>query len=739
MTRAVLIAVLAAAAPTAAQGPEPVPTEAPDAEPAEPSEDGQPAEKGEVIEIRSSRKPGSDHSVGEKELERFEHDDIHQILAEVPGVYFREEDGFGLRPNIGMRGSNPERSAKVALMEDGILVAPAPYAAPAAYYFPLVTRMQSVEVVKGPGAVIYGPNTVGGSINMISQEVPRGSGQSGYIDVAGGATLYGKVHGRYGFASKYGGVLIEGVRLHSNGFKDLDGGGDTGFDKTDLLFKARLNSDPMGSTYQAVNLTVGYADELSRETYTGLADDDFDRNPDRRYRGTAQARMEWDHLRWQLSHRLEYEAKLDLTTTFYRNSFQRAWRKLNAFRGESDIGAVLANPNAGNNPIYYGVLTGELDTSSAAEELLIGTNDRQFVSQGLQSVIHSEQRAWPGRHDLSAGVRLHVDQVDRLHTEDAFAMVAGELMRTAAETQTTTDSLARSSALALFAQDKLEVGPMVVTIGSRVEIVRNEFEDMLAGSEQVGNTYAVWIPGLGAYYQASEWLGLLAGVHRGFVPVAPGSDGSIDPETSVNYEAGARLTRWDVQAEAIGFFNDYSNLKGTCTVSSGCQTGQVGDEFNGGQVRTYGFESIVRTEKRLGYDLRVPVRLSYTFTRARFQSDFTSTFPQWGDVESGDFLPYIAAHQLSARAGVGQSWWELNASLRYQSRMRDTAGQSDDDVSVPSYAVLDVAGSVDFGAWGKAYITLDNLTDNRYLVSLRPFGARPGKPRIVIAGYKQSF
>ena len=55
---------------------------------------------------------GSATLIGETELEKFKFDDINRVLYNVPGVNIREEDGYGLRPNIGFRGATPERSKK---------------------------------------------------------------------------------------------------------------------------------------------------------------------------------------------------------------------------------------------------------------------------------------------------------------------------------------------------------------------------------------------------------------------------------------------------------------------------------------------------------------------------------------------------------------------------------------------------------------------------------------------------
>ena len=110
--------------------------------------------------------------VSKTELEQFNHTDIHRIVGRIPGVYISEEDGLGLRPNIGVRGTGSSRMEKLNVMEDGILIAPAPYASPAAYYSPTAGRMEGIELRKGSTQIKHGPFTTGGSLNYISTSIP---------------------------------------------------------------------------------------------------------------------------------------------------------------------------------------------------------------------------------------------------------------------------------------------------------------------------------------------------------------------------------------------------------------------------------------------------------------------------------------------------------------------------------------------------------------------------------------
>ena len=154
------------------------------------------------------------------------------MLRRVAGVYLRDEDGYGLRPNIGMRGAAADRSAKITLMEDGVLIAPAPYSAPAAYYVPLVTRMSSSRGHQGPVGDSLRPEHRRRRDRLISEPIPASA--SGYVDLAVGSDLYGKLHARAAERRKHWGVMAEYVKLRTDGFKELDGGGPTGFDKNDV-------------------------------------------------------------------------------------------------------------------------------------------------------------------------------------------------------------------------------------------------------------------------------------------------------------------------------------------------------------------------------------------------------------------------------------------------------------------------------------------------------------------------
>ncbi len=702
----------------------------------EPEQEPEPAEI-VVVGSRVPETPGSVHVIGRRQLERFEYDDPHAVLQQVPGVYVRQEDGVGLRPNIGVRGGNPDRSKKLTLMEDGILFGPAPYSAPAAYYFPLLTRMGMLRVVKGPAAIAFGPQTIGGAVDLITRPIPADTRAA--FDLGIGEYGYLKGHGYFGASTERFGFLVEGVHLHSDGFKELPSGADTGFVRNEWMVKGSYVVDPTALERNELRLKLTYSDEASNETYLGLTDRDFRENPYRRYAASNLDRMDSHRTSVVLSHVFESPRdSLLLTTSLYRHDYHRVWRKLNGFLGAS-VAAVLAAPEEPANAELYAVLTGEADSVSASHTLLVGPNARTFVSQGAQTLLEWRGTTGPVQHRLEVGTRLHRDSIERNHTEDAFLMIDGDLVPAGEPTLVTTANRDASSALALHVLDVASWQHLSVTLGVRAEAVYSTSRDDLAGSKE-GHLVHALMPGAGLYYGLTDALGVLAGVYRGFSPPPPGSAEDVEPERSLNYEAGARWTSRPLRLEAVGFFNDYSNLTHVCTFSSGCLQDDLERQFDAGEAHIYGVEGYGEYQLRTG-PVTVPLSGAYTYTRARFRRSFESGDPIWGNVRRGDELPYVPRHQANATIGFELERLGCAAAMTYVAAMREDAGDEplDETVSTDRQLWFDVSAHAKLVDPVVLYLTVRNLLDSADVVSRRPFGARPNAPRWVQVGAKVGF
>jgi Fe(3+) dicitrate transport protein len=708
---------------------------------------------GKTDDLKTSA--GSANRIDQDELEKFEFDDIHQILSKIPGVNIRQEDGFGLRPNIGFRSATPERSKKINILEDGVLIGPAPYSAPAAYYFPMMSRMSSVEVFKGPSAILYGPNTVVGTINFATRQVS--SDNQGGLDIALGE--YGYQKGHVYSINNYGdwGFLVEALKVKSDGFKELDTGGDTGFDKNDITAKIRYNLNSVN--YQQVfELKLGYADEVSDETYLGLTDDDFNQNPYRRYAASQLDQMEWEHTQIQFNHFLEGD-KFDLITRVYRNNFERDWLKLNNFINSFDrpsLQNILQNAT-GNNEDFYRVLTGEIDSAALSRgrgDLLIGNNGREYYSQGIQSDLRWQVNGLGLVHNIKAGIRYHEDQIERLHDEDNYIMQSSELILRDGTKVITTDNTERSEVWSLYLQDSITLGQWELTGGTRVEIIDSFYENRTAGAnDTLSKSETVILPGFTAFYSIDENSGAFAGMHRGFVPASPKQSEDIKFEQSNSLEFGYRYDKDLSKLELVGFYSDIERLIESCTASasSECLNFQRIDEsFNSGKVQVYGLEAVAEKSFAINNSIDLPISLTYTYTSAEFKESFRSSFPLWGNVDEGDSVPYLPEQVLALDIGLDSGLWRANLLARYTGEMNEAASDGLDEnnqvdlsdavelagVTIKSQWILDFSASYDLNELGSVYLKVDNLLDEENLVSRRPYGARPGKPRQFVVGYK---
>lgn len=699
-----------------------------------------------------------------RELENFAYTDINRVLRQVPGVNLREEEGFGLRPNIAIRGSYDDRNSKIAIYEDGVQKAPAPYAAPAAYYFPNVGRMAAVEVVKGAGAIKYGPHTAAGAVHFFSNAIPdvvdtvSGKGQISVGEY--GALRAHALAGGYKRLGEYDlGISLETHQARSDGFKELDNGGPTGFSTQDYVGKIALRSNEAAGLQQSLEFKFQYYKQHSDDTYLGLSRADFDATPNRRYAGSQLDQIDVEHYTYQLTHNVDFGGGWGLTTVGYITETSRTWYKLQDVRNANgqnrSMAAVLADPTATANASAYAYLTG---SNSGAGDLRVRNNDRLYSTKGVQTVLTKDLDLGGTSHAIEISARYHEDSEDRFQQDDRYTMLNGTMvMATPGQPGSQANQIDAAQAWSFFLRDTITIGDLTVTPGIRYETIdlkRTRYASLPTSTDRdnrgnlidtSSNNTDIWIPGISATYDLGSGLRLLGGVHRGYTNPSPVNAGGTlaEPEISTNWEAGLRYTGRNAQIALIGFFNDYSNFVGTCTASSGggCN---IGDQFSGGQVHAKGVEFTAHYDagELLGNGFTLPLGVIYTYTHATFRESLDS-FGPWGEnVIKGDLLPNLPKHILTVNAGIGQDGWRIDLTGNYTSETfgeTGTGAQSDPFNRIAPRMIFDLSGEVDLVSNVSLFGSVENLFDKTYNVGIQPAGWRPGMPRTVMGGIRFGF
>ncbi len=681
----------------------------------------------EEITIIGSREaaqalPGSGAVVDFQQMQIEAATDINQLLKTVPGVYILEEDGYGLRPNIGIRAATSERSSKVTLMEDGVLIAPAPYSNPSAYYFPTTLRMHQIEVLKGAPLLRFGPQTTGGVVNLVSTPIPDENG--GAVNFAYGENAEMNLLANYGGRSGAFGYLIETAQRRSDGFKDIDrSNNDSGYEIDDYLVKLRWDG-----LRQSLAFKAQYSEETSDETYLGLTDADFDRDADRRYGLSEPDEMDNDHEGYNLVYRLELTDNVDMSVTGYYNEFSRDWFKLNGG------GSLIDAANAGD-PTAQGILDGTVD----AEGLEYKHNNRDYESKGIELNFDI---GW-GDHQLAIGGRVHHDEMDRFQERDFYDQVNGELFYVSTTAPTGSNNREEEAdAVSLWAVDSWQVTDALnMNLALRYEDVESERKEWAdprrneLGSKRSNDSDEL-LPGVSFTYDFNDNWQALAGVHQGFSPLGGGAAENEDPETSTNWEAGIRYRgSWFV--EVIGFYSDFDNKTEDCSNASPCSDGSTSGSFNTGEAEVFGVEVQVGSQLEFG-DFVVPVDLMYTYTDA----EVTEDNPEEG-IEDGDRLAVIPENTFSLRMGLESPiGWNNYMVAKYTDEMCMDVGCNNGgsrfDRSDEIF-VVDYISRYAINASALVFLKVENLFDEQDIVSRQPDGARPNKPRTASLGVEYRF
>lgn len=681
---------------------------------------------------------------------------IHQVLAKVPGVYVREEDGFGNFPNISLRGADGTRSEKVTLMEDGILTAPAPYSGPAAYYSPRVARMAGVEILKGSSQVRYGPQTTGGVINYLSTEIP--DEETFYAKATFGSynTLFG--HTFYGDtvqteAGKFG-YLLELHGNYSDGFRDIDGTSrSTGFALVEPMLK--LSFEPNTALKQRFEVKAGYSSFNGDETYTGLTETDLARDPDRRYAATLYDNIDSEHYLSYLKWIAEPSHEVRLESAVYYSYFKRNWYKLDKVTGAPLVKRGIHEILAPGNPFpsELGVLQG-----TAAGMTDVKANNRSYSSYGWQNQANFRFETGPLAHDLAAGLRFHYDYQDRDHWLDRYSADGFGNFTFASRTREGQDNrLEEIFATAIYLEDEIKTGGLTLRPGIRYEWL--ELDDRKTTNaiaapptpasvvKKSGNENLL-MGGIGANYELDAANSLFGGIYRGVSSPGAGDYlAGVEQEESVGYELGIRHRRDQLNLELAGFFTDFDNLISTDTGFGGDPT------FNAGAAEVFGLESIAQYDagKAAGLGCGIPLYVSATWTHAEFKGT-TPGLAGGGDGiysggRDGNEIPYVPEWKLAAGIGIENEKWGANLDAVYSGTTWGT-GYNDDpragtqtsrDGKIDALLLFNLSAYYQVNAHVRLLAGIQNLFDERGIVSRIPEGPRANAPRMIYAGFETQF
>lgn len=660
----------------------------------------------------------------------------NEMLRTVPGVHIQEEEGAGLRANIGIRGLDPDRSRTVLVLEDGVPVSLAPYGEPEMYYSPPIDRMDRIEVVKGSGSILFGPQTIGGVVNYVTAEAPVEA--AGRLQVQGGtgASLFAKI----GYGGTWGPArgIATAFRRQAD---DLNG---LSYDMTDATAKVAVRG-----AAGDFGIKLSAYDERSNATYVGLTDSLFRADPDRH--PAPDDELNLDRYAVTATHDIGLVGNATLHTAAYGYQTTRNWRRQNFTYSASRNALVFANAS--------------------------GNRNRSFDVVGIEPRVRTGWTAVGLVSELEAGVRAHYERARDQYIAGETATASTGLLRD--------DEIRTGRALAAFAQNRFFLtDALTLTPGVRLE--RFEFDrrilrarvrrsDGTTTTREVedvdireSDAVAEVIPGLGASWSRGETLTIFGGAHRGFAPprskdalvysdptIAPGDQVpdpvslQLEAERSWNYELGARVAPLSfLTLEATAFFLDFSNQ----IIEPSLSAGSVADATlaNQGATRHSGVEGALSLDiarlMRRAFSLTAGV--TYTYADAVFDGErFLASGSDTVNID-GNRLPYAPLHTGTASLtlqyprGVTVRLDGIYVGSQFTDNFETVEGTPNGrSGQIPAYRVFDVSAQAALPRLPDVRLlgSIKNLTDETYIASRRPQGIKPGLPRLMTIGLSWGF
>ncbi len=669
-----------------------------------------------------TRIPGSVEIIDARTLEISRPFNFNEALRKAPGVYTRDEEGFGLRPSIGIRGLDPNRSAKVLLLEDGVPLGHAPYGDTDAYYHPPIERYNGIEVLKGSSQIAHGPNTLSGAINYLTPNPPENF--SGSLTLLGGNRNYFNGYASVGATLGRTGLLFDFLRKQGQGARE-----NMRFGLNDVLIKSVTKLNANGA--QTLGFKFNYYGEDSNVPYSGLTLAEFLANP--RANPFRNDFFDGDRFGGSALYTNAINSRAVFTTTIYGSNFKRDWWRQSS---NSDQRPNRRGFNGCNG-------LAELNTLCGNEGRL-----RNYDAFGVDPRLKLSSKF--GETDI--GFRYHRETQNRIQQNNNTGGPNGRVGATVE------DNLRRNDAVSGYVQHRFLLGKFAVTPGLRVEHVNIERTNRL-GTPVTGKTDVTQvIPGFGVAYSPASRFTIFAGAHRGFSPPRPadiidnntGGVIELDPELSWNYEAGFRsaLAR-GLKLSAAFFRLDYENQIVPASLSGG-----VGATLtSAGATLHQGVEFDGRWDSGVSFNSphNFYVRTAYTYIgAAEYQGVRFSNVGGFGAVSvTGNRLIYSPKHLAATTIGYSHARGfdalieAIHTGEQFGDDLNSIAVSANGQRGlIPAYTVWNAAVNYRIGKLERyaptVFVAVKNLADDTFIVDRRR-GIMVGIPRLAQVGVKLRF
>jgi len=648
-----------------------------------------------------------------------------EMLEYVPGINGFADDGIGnSRISIGIRGLNPRRSSRVLILEDGVPIQPALYVYPNMYYNPPADRIDQIEVIKGSGTILYGPQTMGGVINYFTKR-PRNQ-FGGVFKLTTGENGYNSLFTEIGGWGN--GKLRPEIQLllkKGDGFRE-----NNGFEQINNTLKLNYRSSSKKNLYLKANFNY----ENSNATYTGLTQWSYENNPQFNPKKDDNFKVLRAALDIIQSEKLSSNRSKS-TTAFFSFFDRRWWRENDIFIKATDIESD--NPTA--QPYY-----------SFGDLIRVGNGEdnfgilRSFYVAGLKQSYNIDHNLFGFSSSMETGWRVYWERfIDDRKTGFTSDSLYATNAREGVYFRGSGDSLEilgtshhyETAAFSSYISESIDFGTLTFRPGIRIEIFEQERVDRLAGSIYQDNTLIVPLPGVAF---STKMLGtmLFGGFHRGFTPPSSGalkilnfgeglenSDLDLEAEKSWNKEIGIKGKQWLLDYEIAGFHIDIENLVAAGRGTAFKNLGKV--ETQGVEVRTdFLFSNINSVLPNLG--------VAYTFlsTEVTDGTIKSNIQPVNSDVSiNGKELPYSPKHTLN----IGLQFNPVKNLLfrldyKYVSKVYSDFQnlEIEDDMTgyslgisgpIPDYAIFNLSSNYQLSQKFKFFFSGKNVTDKKYIGS----------------------